>query len=117
MVVGLVELTVVEPISKVVLDVEEKRHVATPLTFTGQWANLARLGGSVPLWAETGLAITRSDTPASAMDATSATPRRTHRGNGPAAEGFVMSTITPVRERPERPSRIHRARMAFDADV
>ena len=46
-VVGLVEVTVVEPMVNVVLVVDENRQVATPLTLTGQLANGFRLAGSV----------------------------------------------------------------------
>jgi hypothetical protein len=46
-VVGLEDVTVVEPISNFVLVVDENRQVATPFTLTGQLANLARLAGVV----------------------------------------------------------------------
>ncbi len=49
-VVGLGDVTVVEPISNVVLVVDENRHVATPLTLIGQLAKW-RLGRQCgPMW-------------------------------------------------------------------
>ena len=44
--VGLEEVTTVEPISNFVLVVDENRQVATALTLTGQLAKCCRLGGS-----------------------------------------------------------------------
>src|SRR5580658_731406 len=79
-VVGLVEVTVVEPIWKVVLVVEENRQAPTPCTSTGQWANGARSAGSglgARAAADPEVTTTSSDAEARAtVAAHRATPRR-----------------------------------------
>ena len=89
-VVGLVELTVVEPIWKVVLVVDEKRQVATPFTSTGQWAKSVRLLGSVAARAMCG--------------------RRRHEQRSarePAARGTGRHPAPATGERPGREQRRH----------
>ena len=95
---GDVELTVVEPIWNVVLEVFEKRHSVTAGLSTGQLANLARLAsGATLLVAEPGVTATSADTAASAAIIAHVAKRKRLRldvgiGLG-VADDFVMCTL------------------------
>jgi hypothetical protein len=62
---------VVEPISKVVLVVDENRHVATLLRCTGQWAKSERMLGSP--WAPADAAVPVTNSVVAARAAAAAT--------------------------------------------
>src|ERR1700734_668471 len=96
MVVGLVDVTVVEPMSKVVLVVDEKRQVATCLTFTGQWGKSARTLGNpfAPAGAEAPRTTNRAVAARAAVEANVARRRRRRRDDR-SVEIAVPSTISP----------------------
>jgi hypothetical protein len=105
---GAVELTVVDPIVKVVLVVDEYRHKVTALFATGQCENFARLGGSAPACAAavTGARVmmTRIAAPTSAISPIPTFPQRarlapflsdkdmSHLPSEPAARGVPDTT-------------------------
>ena len=95
MVVGLVEVTVVEPMSKVVLVVDEKRQVATCLTFTGQWAKSARMLGNPLAPADPGVPVTKTTVAPRTAVVASVARRRRRRAVDRSVETAVPSTISP----------------------